>query len=308
MRQGRVLFLGLLAGVLVGCATGKPMQSASWWERFRPFQGPAGADVILLDVALLERPVDDPYINQELWAAVDEQAVSLECKAVLEDSGFRVGQIGGLTPARLQKLLTSERSNLNPRQIRLHAGRATTLVLGPRAALCRFQVEQDGQPAPLALEQAQCTLNVVPTLTEDNCITLHFTPQVQHGEIKLSPRPTEDLSGFILQSERPTKSFPVFGWELTLAPNQYAIIGGRADRSETLGCQCFLRRDEAIPTQRLLVIRTARMTEGGIPDSSSEAMAEEASANQIPPLALQAAWTAVPRQGTIRNQGPGVRN
>ena len=44
------------------------------------------------------------------------------------------------------------------------------LLLGGTQAVCRFQVKKDGEPTTVALEQAQCTLVVVPTLMKDGRI------------------------------------------------------------------------------------------------------------------------------------------
>src|SRR5947199_266853 len=96
--------LALLAGALAACVAGQPERSLS---RLGPagLGGPAGADVVQIDVALVERPPGDRYVNGELWQLADEQGVTLERKAVLEENGFRVGQVGGLPPAGLQALL-----------------------------------------------------------------------------------------------------------------------------------------------------------------------------------------------------------
>src|SRR5438128_791236 len=96
MRRGRCLLLGMLAGMLAGCLGSEPAVSPSWAQRCQPLHGPSGPDVVQMDVALIERPVGDCYINQDLWAVADEQVVGLEQKVVLEDNGFRVGQVGGI--------------------------------------------------------------------------------------------------------------------------------------------------------------------------------------------------------------------
>lgn len=259
MRQGSALLLGLWSCLLLGCTTGQPMmRTSTWLERFLTPAGPTGPDTIQMDVALIERPLGDPYINGELWNSADEQVVALESKALIEDNGYRVGQIGGITPAGLQTLLTSEKSCANPRRLRSHAGKPTRLILGPDMPLCRFQIQRDGGAVQVALEKAQCTLEVTPTLSPDGRTRLRFVPQIMHGETSLLPRPASDRSGWILGEERPTERYPQLAWEVSLAPNEYVLIGGRFDRPETLGHQSYLRGDEANPVQRLLVIRTSR--------------------------------------------------
>src|SRR5205085_9550383 len=63
----------------------------------------------------------DRYLDEDLWADTDGQAVALEHKAVLEDNGFRVGTLGGITPVKFQELITSDRSCVNPQEKKLHA-------------------------------------------------------------------------------------------------------------------------------------------------------------------------------------------
>jgi hypothetical protein len=215
--------------------------------------------------------------------------VDLERKSLLEDNGFRVGQVGGITPEGLQSLLTSDRSCANPRRIQLHAGKPARLVLGPTAAQCSFQMVRDGAPVNITLEQAQATVEVVPSLAKDGRVKLTFVPQVQHGEAAQLIRPAEDHSGFMLQMERPTERYPSLAWEVTLAPNEYVVVGARFDQAQTLGHSCFVRIDEPRPVQRVLVIRTSRAE----PEATSPVVGGEGFAPQALPLATQASWSVV---------------
>jgi len=292
MRQGTALLIGLLSCLLAGCMSVQPVRSTSaWLDRFLHPAGPTGPDAVQMDVALLECPLGDRYINRTLWMDADEQVIALENRAGLEDSGFRIGQIGGITPVGLQALLTSERTCANPRRIRTLAGKATKLVLGPELPVCSFQSQREGAASLLSLEQAQCTLEIVPTLTADGRTTLRIVPQVFHGETKLLPKPAADLSGWMLQEERASERFADLTWEVTLAPGEYLIVGGRFDRPQTLGHQCFLRGDERTPMQRLLVIRTARADKGV--DEPFSPLATEGANGFTPALANHAAHTTV---------------
>src|SRR5271155_3986491 len=172
MRHGSALLRGLLVCALAGCAGTTPTQSTSWLNRFMRPAGPTGSDVVQMDVALIERPLGDGYLNRELWAVADEQVVAPESQAILEDNGFRIGQMGGITPTGLQNLLTSEQSCANPRRILCHAGKATRLVLGPALPECSFRVLNLGEATEVTLDQAECTVEVVPTLSADGRTTL----------------------------------------------------------------------------------------------------------------------------------------
>jgi hypothetical protein len=291
MRQEQALMLGLLTGLFLGCASDRPARPISWLDRWRPFRGPAAADVIEVRVALVERPPDDPFLNEELWSFADEQIIPLERKAALEENGFRVGQVGGNTPAGLLTLLTSARSNVNPRCLYVHSGQPVPVALGPIAPSCSFRLQQDIELTNVTVEKAQCALKMVPSLTSDGRTCLQFTPQVHYGEKALVPQAAEDGSGFILQEEWPTKSYSGLAWEVTLAANQYVVVGARCDGPQTLGYQCFLRRHESVPVQRLLVIRAGRLTAVSPSEILAESSDEELSPSRTPPLALQAAWT-----------------
>lgn len=294
MRQWWALLPGLLPALLVGCITSEPARTTSWLKGLKTFQGPVGGDVVIMDVALVEQPIGDHYINQELWGIADEQVIAIERKPQLEDNGLRIGQMGGIPPAGLQALLLSERSCANPRRIQLRAGHPTTLKLGPTLTQCQFQVHEDGRQRNVALEQAQCTLQVTPTLTPNGRTRLQFTPQVQYGEKSRLPKAVVDPAGvstWVIQEEQPAETFSQLSWEVTLEPNEYVIIGARYDRPDTLGSQCFICKEPPAPAQRLLVIRTSRMR-NDVATSNSEA--EDAPAiPRSPPLACQACFSAI---------------
>jgi hypothetical protein len=283
MCRGQGLLLGLLAGLFVGCVTNKPEVSVSLLKRLQPLQGPTGPDVVHVEVALIERPVGDRYLNQDLWPLADEQVVGLEQKAVLEDNGLHVGQIGGIPPTGLQALLTSANSCANPRLWQMHAGKSKAVMLGSTRTLCQFLLKPQGEPHKVSLEQAECTLLVVPTLTPDGHIQLHFTPQVLHGETNLLPCPAPDNSGWVLQEQRPTEVYPDLSWEVVLAPNEYVVIGGRYDQPQTLGYQFFVDCERPPPVQRLLVMRAGHAIEA--PNEGTEG---EDFFGKSAPLALQA--------------------
>jgi hypothetical protein len=290
VRHALALLCGLVTALIAGCAGGQAARPLSVFDRFRPLQTPAGPDVVEMQVALIQRPLYDPFLGHDLWTEVDEQTVPLLRKLVLDENGFRVGQVGGVAPTGLQKLLTSERSNATPRRIYVHSGNPASLVLGPPMANCHFELRQDGTAVPVTLDQAECTLSVIPTVAGDGLTRLNFTPQVRYGQPQPAPHPTEDHTGFILRSEQPTKGYAALAWEVTLAPNQYVLVGARIDRPRSLGYQCFLRSDEPAPVQRLLAIRVTRTSPGLPTEELFDDSEESTSAKRPMPLVLQAAW------------------
>jgi hypothetical protein len=271
--------LALLAGALAGCFTGQPERSLS---RLGPagLGGPAGEDVVQIDVALVERPLGDRYVNGELWELADEQGVTLERKAVLEENGFRVGQVGGLPPVGLQALLTSPRSCPDPHRLAVRAGNPTAVTLGPVWKACRFEVRQGAAAVGVELADAQCLLEIVPTLTDDGRTTLRFTPHVRHGQPRMVPQAAQGPDGWRrweCVARQAEETYAALSWELTVAPNEYVVVGTHLNKPDTLAQRCFT--DAGV--QRLLVLRTGRALPGAPADEEFV---------RVPPIALRAGW------------------
>lgn len=291
MRHGRVLLLALTTAALAGCTGDRSLASLSWLRRPALLR-PADGDVVQMEVALVEAPAGDRFVNSGLWTFVDEQIVAPEKLNLLENGGFRVGQAGVALPDELRELIESERSCPNIRRIALQAGGTGKLLeLGPSLESCRFDpplaeehlAERAVSAKAVELKKAQCCLLVTAALTEDGRTRLTFTPQVKHSSRSVMPwRPKADLSGWMRQGQEAVESYPALAWEMTLAPGQYALVGGRWDQPGSLGHITFVRTGEAAPVQRLLVIRTAR------PAAAEFGPAE--SASRPPPLALHVNW------------------
>src|SRR5205823_13885112 len=103
---------------------GRPRPAAPT-TALKPFAGPLGADAVGLQVAVLEVPVGDRYVNGGLWATIDEQVVALDRKSALDDNGFRIGLVGP-RPDGFDDLLNSPRANPdgNTRWVQMRAGHA----------------------------------------------------------------------------------------------------------------------------------------------------------------------------------------
>jgi hypothetical protein len=287
MRRGLAVLIALAAGALGGCFWGNKDRAAAR-SLGPPLAGVVGDDVVYLDVAVIERPLGDVFLNHELWKEADEEiihidnepAVSLERKMALEKNGFRVGQIGGLLPSKLHDLLTSERS-CQTRRIQLHAGHATVLPCGPPWPQCCYRLVHDDRPKTLAFDKAQCELEVVPSLAGAGHIRLLFTPRLRHGEMETAYVPIRDANRVFRWDRREQQAEEIYAWlswTLTLVPNEYAVLGALVENGDTLGEQFFLTREEDHPIlQRLLVLRATH-----VPTPVREDL------GRCPPIALRA--------------------
>jgi hypothetical protein len=268
---------------------GKTEQSTSWLPRGWSGAGLNHTDAVILEVYLCEAIPGDAYIDRDLWKHVDDQVVPLEHKALLEENGIRVGQIGSAAPAHLQDLLASKKTCPDPRQIRQQTGKPTRIRLGPPMARSNYRIRTDEVSEAKQLDQTEFAFVIVPTPAAEGRTRLRFMPEVAHGQAATLPAPTLDRTAWMFQKQQATESYPALAWDMTLSPNEFAVVGGQFDRPNTWGQVGFIRPDESPPRQRLLVIRAARPSPSVVPDSMLSA--GSGSLRRSPPLALQAAWT-----------------
>jgi len=270
-----------------GCNTTEPTRPNTWRTQFAAGDAVLGDKVVQLDIAVIEQPLGDLYINKELWEQTDTQVVDLEKQAVLDRNGFRVGQLVGSPPAKLQSLLTSERWCLNPRRRVVQSGYVFAQPLGSVRPHCEFRIQENDRPVVLRLDDVECQLEIEPTLKSNGSTRLRFTPKLEYG--KSGPIYKSSETGWAMEVKKPAGTFPTESWQLELDPNEMIVIGALLDQRDSLGYQSFVT-EGLTPVQRLLVIRTTR-SPAETPIASSEHF------EQSPPLALQAT-------GTIRASRP----
>src|SRR5262245_34483414 len=293
------LLLGISGcGLLGGCAGVDADRAASLFKSSSGYRLPEG--YIQMDVALIERPAGDPFLNKDLWAYTDETVVGWDARLRLDQNGFRVGQVVGMPPGEFQRLLTSPRACLNPRRCFLPTGPAADksapfrLLLGSIQPEARFVLKPSGPATELAFDDVQHQLEVVPELTAHG-IRLAFTPRLAHGEPTRTVVVPPDHTDFVLQFEKPSQTFRDLRFEVTLAANEYLVIGCRDDQPQSLGYQAFVSEDGRPPLQRLLVICHARANSKREDDTPT--LEDLARAAVSPPLAAQATRSAVRANG-----------
>jgi hypothetical protein len=289
MRSLCALLTALLYIAVIGCTTDGP-RSKSMFGGLSPFRGPTGADVVQLEWGLIERPVGDHYLNEDLWELANEQVIPLERKDVFECDGLRIATIGGLLPAEFQELVRSERSNPSPMRRQVRAGHPVILPIGPVRANCDWGLQKTsfitGIP-PQDLHNAQFGFAMTPSMASDNKVRLSFTPQIEHGETKVAIKPAEDRSGWTSSPQATIDKYSHLSWDVTLGSNDYLLIGCRFQRDHCFGKEAFVRIDEPRPVQRLLVIRAARQV--------MEIAGSETYEENVPPRTVAAVARVTPR-------------
>lgn len=287
MHGCKALIIGIFALVLPGCMFWGTSPSVVTRERIATPPPVPDPNMVQVDIALLERPLEDPFLDRELWLSTDQHIVELERLALLEDNGIRVGQVVGMIPARLTSLLKSERSCIDPRRRTLASGQGLTHHLTPVQPRVAFTVTHRGERQEVSLDQAKFCLEVIPTLDNKGRTKVQFTPKVQHSSEAFPIKVAPDYSGWVNEAGRPHRSFPQLGWHVSLGTGEILVIGTHLDKQGTLGYNAFVHAEEPNPMQRVLIVRTSRTFTSPEAELSSPQLGNGKAA----PLALQAALT-----------------
>jgi hypothetical protein len=266
-----------------GCAWPEGVKSTSFLQRFRDRS--IAPDRTVIEIAAIYRPLGDGYINGRLWESTNELFIDLERHAVLEENGFRIGQLVGSPPNDLQQLLSD--SAVCSQFIRsFTASEPISLLLNetpvPQTA---YEVSLGKSKTKVELTQARFSLKIAAEFTSDGRTKLTFTPKVEHGATILPFQAAPERGEWLKTTNRAAKEYPELSWQVTLEQNQCLLIGGRPDGVNTLGLTTFAQPANT-GVQQLLVIRNCRSSVAAeIQQNNVETLLR---AEKTPPLALQA--------------------
>jgi hypothetical protein len=268
MRRGGLGVLVLFCVCLGGCLSGDPGQSTNWLERLRVSRGVLGPDGVQLQMVVLEKPLGDNFLNDELWRSTDCQVVGLAKKSILDDNGFCIGLVVGMNPEKLQTMLSCKRSWVGDRDHTLPIGTAAqTMPISPIIPLCNFRLRTEEVAKDVEVRRGECVLRIEPTLAADGRTKLKFTPVVLYGDKAPDYEAAPENFGWSFQYKQLCIPCPELSWEVTVAPNQFLVIGTHFDENavedapQSLGSRFFLADTGRMFMQRVLVLRTIRRTD-----------------------------------------------
>jgi hypothetical protein len=258
MRRTTLILTALLAANLSGCFLAH-LDGGLWPSRGKAPEATPGPDMVFMDVPVLETPLTDRFVTDDLWTVADEQIQSMPpaLRQALEENGLRVGLLRGRAPDGLMGLLTNKRSNPKPIKYQRRSGSPAAVPLGPRIDHCDFPLCQDGKSDPRAFEQALCQLQLLASLEADAKVRIQFTPQIEFQDPKKWSRLNPAIA-LNVQSQRSTEPFTSLRWEAPLAANEWLVIGPRLDRPKSLGCRFLVTPNPEKPVQRLIAVRAGR--------------------------------------------------
>jgi hypothetical protein len=258
MRLGSLAW-GVVVAAAGGCLSlgGRPAP-----DRIDPstsYAPPAASDKVVFRTALVDRPAGDPYLTRGLWADA-LKPLPAEAAALLAENGLRVGVFVGRPPTELARLLADD-SAVRPQDGTAAVGDPKPVpVNGPvPAAKFGLAVEVGGSPHPFDLSAVECAVALSGRPADDAGLRVGFEPRVQYGERQNWIRPTGDGTGLTWRDAKAEERFGKLGWELTVGPNDYVVVGPTESPGGTLGGVFFLPQADGRPRMRVLVVRGWRL-------------------------------------------------
>ena len=264
MRLIQAILLGLCLIGSIGCLNTDPIRYSFGHKSESPQKAVDDGSITIL-VAVIERPVGDTILNEDVWKLADEQIRDLDKKSLLMENGFRVGLIEQTPPQSLRDLIQSPRSCSDPRKIRLMPEVATQIKVGNLREACSFQIENGSGCQEFTLSQAIGMFEIEARhCPEEGKVELGFIPIVRHGKPGLDRKPITEPGGIMRWNtsvQHKEETFKSIGFSQKLGETDYLIISCWVDKEGTLGQKMFADEEGPIAVQRLMVIRTIQTGE-----------------------------------------------
>jgi hypothetical protein len=111
------------------------------------------------------------------------------------------------------------------------------------------------------LKGAECLFEALPRV-QDGELNLKFVPQAQYGEVRRradAERAPDGSLRWALAKKPPTEDYPAVALEVSLSPGEFLVLGPRMGRKDTLGATWFAGENESGPTQKVIVLKAARV-------------------------------------------------
>jgi hypothetical protein len=231
----------------------------------------------MLRVAILDRALRDPVINEVVWKVADEQVLSPEVRRTLEANGLKIGLITGELPADLESVLHAPPPHkVEPATFLLDDGDPTLITISEPVEQVSLLVNRDNRPSGKDYRAASGFLRVTASHDGTNRVALRFTPEIHHGPVQRSFQPIAASTPFAPQQFKINDGQQVetlgdLSATLALEPGQVAIVGCRPEQKRSLG-SFLLAQGEASAEQKrqkLIMVWASRNQLGAIGEKPS---------------------------------------
>ncbi len=280
----RGLSIGLIVLALTGCADERAAHSTSFIDRLRGIGGPMGPDAVFVEFAVIERPAGNQAMNHDVWTNIDEVFLPSDTRTLLDQNALRVGVVGGLAPPELDAMLANPKSSVGHRQRRLYVNNPAVLTINGPVDLAEYKVQRslNDNPETVKYEQARFSISITPHHASDGRITLKCVPEMDYQDKKYWLPTGATGPGWL--GNRPSERYELMKWEVTMTPREFLLIGTKNEKGNWLGNQIFGGQQGNEKVQRLLIVRTGRLT----PDDTGWEPSAGPGKDGIVPLASQA--------------------
>ena len=244
---------------MAGCLTQDPMTlvEANAWSRLKPTRPQVSPDTVEIRYIFIDREEGNELIDQRIWAEADEQIISLETKALLNDNGLRIGKLASRLSPDVKKLLENANGEGEGRLYGSQSGstlKIQTTDVKPNWTL--FTVKESGSRAE-ELTDAQGYLVLTPTIGESDVVDLSILPEIAFGQPTNNQVPAPDMNGGwrYRGNGRETRSFPEMRISVPVTSGDYLLIGGLNERRGTVGERMFSVDKDGNRRQTVLLVR-----------------------------------------------------
>jgi hypothetical protein len=242
----------------------------------------ASPESVTLEIIWVRVPLDDPQLNHEAWAEIDETRLTPAVRRELTNNGFRAGVISGTPPAAIVEALhmdayrpQDDPGSSDPLQQSLDM-LTDPVVHGHRQQLRRgrrveVQASQVVDSVPLLIgrgrelggrtyrdAQAIYALKVDPQ--PNRKVALELTPELHHGEPRVRWTGGDDgLGPLRMAPMREREVFDAMRMNVELAPGEMFVLTGLPEAGSRLGRFFHTAETSDGRQQKLVLVRLAQM-------------------------------------------------
>jgi hypothetical protein len=232
----------------------------------------------MLRVAILNCSFRDPSINEAVWNAADEQAITPEARRALEVNGLRIGLITGEFPPELEMVLDAlPPHKVEPATFLLDAGEQTLISISDTVDQVSLLLNRENRPYGKDYQAASGYFRVTAAHDGAGGVLLRFTPEIHHGPVQRSYQAIANAAPyapqqFKINDGQQEETLRDLATNLVLEPGQVAVVGCRPEQERSLGAFLFTQTEThgEQRRQKLILVWAARNQLGALGDKPAK--------------------------------------
>jgi hypothetical protein len=265
--------------IVAGCALDKPGDRPQ--GVFNRIGGHGGGQLIepkrcLVKVVILNRPFNDPAINDVVWRAADEQIISPKERHALEANGLRIGRIIGELPQELEAILDEggpQSPKVIPTNLLVESGQQQMISISEPVEQVSLLVNRDDRVSGKDYMSASGWYRLTPQHQGAHGVSVRLIPEIHHGPLQRTFPAVPNTGGFApqelsIRDAQQEEAIHELSVDLMLEPGQVAVIGCRPETRRNLGSFLFSEAptDTDQRHQKLILIWASRNLTGVLED------------------------------------------